>query len=56
MTQTANPSNTIESSTVTLNAMEFPTAVEGDPYAKWKYVDPSLVSNSGEEDEKIIDI
>ncbi len=29
------------------------TDVEGSPYAEWKYIDPSLVAVSGEEDEKV---
>jgi hypothetical protein len=28
------------------------TGVEDNPYAEWKYIDPSLVAVSGEEDEK----
>jgi hypothetical protein len=28
------------------------TGVEGNPYAEWKYINPSLVAVSGEEDEK----
>jgi hypothetical protein len=33
-----------------------PTDVEGNPYAEWKYIDPSLVTVSSEEDEKVIDV
>jgi septal ring-binding cell division protein DamX len=32
-----------------------PTGLDGKPYAEWKYIDPSLLTVSGEEDEKIID-
>ena len=29
---------------------------EGNPYAEWKYIDPSLVAVQGEGDEKIVSV
>jgi hypothetical protein len=29
---------------------------EGNPYAEWKYIDPSLVAVLGEEDEKLTNV
>ncbi len=56
LAERSSSGNNVMSTTNMSQSTVSPTGAEGNPYTEWKYIDPSLVATSGEEDEKLINI